>query len=196
VYLGIPKVSSSSFAIFLTTEVDKEARVLQGDLEEITREHKEIFDYFTFAFVRSPWARVASCYRDKICGQGATRFTTATFEGLRRGMPFAEFVEWLHAAPEGRDEAADRHWMSQHRFLRNEVLPSPAFVGKLEHLRRDLESLRRRFGWRVWRFPHLNRTDAVAHENARPYRALYDARLMALVAERYRVDIELFDYDF
>jgi len=70
------------------------------------------------AVVRDPWSRAFSCYRSKV-ERMTYRAKTRLFngrKGIRKGMSFVEFVRWLNSE-HGRDEIADRHWLSQHLIL-------------------------------------------------------------------------------
>lgn len=49
-------------------------------------------DLLVFAFVREPLSRLASCYRSKLT-EGRTIGKGMAREGLKTGMPFADFVD-------------------------------------------------------------------------------------------------------
>jgi hypothetical protein len=152
--------------------------------------------YFKFAFVRNPWERLVSCYSDKIANGG---------EGLKSparggiaffpGMPFADFVEAIHATP---DNEADIHLRSQYKVVcgrgksRRTIMAD--FVGRFENLEADFAAVANRIdSTQRLRLPHLLSS---AGRNPRRFTELYDDRLRGLVHERYRDDIELFGYSF
>jgi hypothetical protein len=118
VYIEVPKVATSSIKITL-------ASLLGIDLEPVGgNPHKVRFPapasrqsgptlypgLFSFAFVRNPWDRLVSCYRDKILGE-VPEFTSfhpargvayclARFDVFRAGMSFDEFVKAVAAVPD------------------------------------------------------------------------------------------------
>lgn len=64
------------------------------------------------------------------------------------------------------------------------------FVGRFEHLARDIEAIAGRAGIQPARLPWLNATER------RHYSSYYSPSLAALVAERYAADIDAFGYRF
>lgn len=72
-------------------------------------------EHFKFAFVRNPWVRLVSCYKQKIApgGQGLYCYEYEEVP-LYVGMSFAQFVEAVHAIP---DEEADPHFRSQYPIV-------------------------------------------------------------------------------
>ncbi len=159
-------------------------------------------DFFEFAFVRNPWSRVVSCYRNKVLTADSFNKLNiiCKYKGLRPQMPFDSFVEWL-CSEEGSDRNADGHWVSQHYFLtdaKGEIHCD--FIGKLENFDADMSKVWARLGIDFVKVPHRNRakasaggTNSLLHA---PYRELYSSRTRDLVAERYAKDIALFGYDF
>jgi hypothetical protein len=156
--------------------------------------------HFKFAFVRNPWDRLVSCYSQKIAvvrkdpSQGTNLNPREIPKGEKRfyhGMPFAEFVEAVHATP---DEEANPHFRSQHVVVcdpEGRVLAD--FVGRFERLREDFALVSERIGAPHLELPHRLKS---AHRASRPYTDFYDGRLRRLVAERYEGDIETFGYAF
>ena len=205
IYFFIPKVACSSvkFVLAQTLNLGMQA----GDVvEEI---HKLNFpcvpkykirakyqDYFRFCFVRNPWDRLVSCYKDKInygpghvyerYQNGFVRYLTA--EGhFKPDMSFVDFVEVVCQIP---DESAEGHFRSQHKFVEDEAGNNLVeFVGKFESMDRDFEVVRQRLGLKG-SVPHLRKT------GSKPYWEYYDDRTTAMVATRYQEDIRRFNYEF
>ena len=98
-----------------------DARLHRGTVATVSRAQQCGETQLVFSVVRDPWSRVVSCYEKKIRGAYAAHPyrgipLIASYRGLSSRMPFDAFVEWL-CSPEGQDDLANRHWMSQHRFL-------------------------------------------------------------------------------
>jgi hypothetical protein len=159
--------------------------------------------YYKFAFVRNPWARVVSCYNDKICNVDKINKVTiiAKYPSLRPDMSFADFVQWL-CCEEGRDEYADPHWRSQHELLTDESGEIPLdYVGRLESLEEDMNRICDQTSIPKFSIPHSN--PGSKHIESKPktgrfqnYRDYYTNETRDLIEERYKKDIEEFGYAF
>lgn len=162
----------------------------------------EQFDaYFKFSFVRNPWDRMVSEYK---------------YRGHPMRMPFKT---WLlrHLPPPGFTDAYC-HLIPQYEFIYDadgRLLAD--FVGRYESLQADFDRVCERLGIEKTPLPHENRSlDApriqslndvkkrvrrwlwtLRPKNVYPhYTQYYDDESRAFVAERYRIDIEIFGYAF
>jgi len=196
-YVGVPKVATRSLLAAMdaaTAESGQPGLFLETDVETVLRKYPDSSNYFTFTFVRNPWSRAASCYRDKI--QNTDRIKSALHfngrDGLEAGMSFEEFAEWLNTEA-GSDDVADRHWMSQYRVLAldERELISYDFVGRLENLLGDYARLQELATVPLPPLSHRLKTQAPDE-----FKALYNERCVELIAKRYARDIELFAYSF
>src|SRR5262249_747531 len=136
--------------------------------------------YFSFGFVRNPWDRMVSVYR---------RTDPHLLEHARSlgvelgGLPFDEFLARTA-------QITHAHLADQARFVcaaDGRVLAD--FVGRFETLADDFRTVCQRLAIDA-PLPRLNTSQ---HDG---YRTYYDERSRALVAQRYRRDIELFGYVF
>ncbi|MFT4797266.1 MAG: chondroitin 4-sulfotransferase 11 [Candidatus Azotimanducaceae bacterium] len=207
VYVEIPKVACSSIKVALADMLGVVLDGPKGDPHQSTfplatpnRESRLMFEgYFSFSFVRNPWSRLLSCYRDKVLFQ-AEGFTNSTqragvadcfahYEQIRAGMSFDEFVEAIVSIP---DNEADAHFRSQHTFLSNaNGQVSVDFVGRFESLNSDLVDVQRRAKMPSFELLLLQMTGT-----GMDYRDQYGANAQALVESRFAKDIGLFGYTF
>jgi chondroitin 4-sulfotransferase 11 len=208
IYISVPKVACTSFktafARLLGLGLDKANgdphRLRYPSPVPIARLQPLLYPgFYRFAFVRNPWDRLVSCYRDKIKNEvdGYTHFTIrpgvanclARWSAFSPGMTFDEFAAAVAAIP---DSEADEHFRSQHTFLagRNGELAAD-FVGRYEKLADDFALVRERTGLPDIELPRLQ-----AARTAAKYAAYYTPATRDLVARRFRRDIELFGYEF
>jgi Sulfotransferase family len=181
---------------------------VQGSLSDSSASNLEIFDdrrwntrwgkiedslrgYDTFAFVRNPFDRIVSCYRDKIVRNdpGQYFYYSDYFFDLRANMSFAEFVQRLGAIP---DRLADRHFKSQASSLFKNGKPLANRIGKFESLREDWRKLALEYDFDP-DLVHYNDSKIKAGVSS-DFRAYYDETLVELVYQRYKHDVELLGY--
>ncbi|WP_171211590.1 sulfotransferase family 2 domain-containing protein [Ruegeria sp. HKCCA5426] len=187
----IPKVASRTVqAMFAQASGNAPGHEFDSTPDEIAAGFP---DYFVFSFVRNPWSRVHSCWKDKIADAvTASKLSILSrFEGIRPFMPFPEFVEWLDS-DYGSDAVADRHWLSQTRHLSTSAgVQICDFVGKIESFDADLDRVESLTGVT---FPRI------AAQNVKPaaesYHTAFDERTRQIIGRRYGEDIEAFGYRF
>lgn len=218
VYFVIQKAACTSIKTALLPFFDLDTapfEVTRGDGTRFVRVHKlfndsghqidkkeffnkadhEYRDYFRFAFVRNPWDRLLSCYRDKVVNRGAEplRVPAGVDAEFYAGMPFAEFVDVVRRIPEKK---ANAHFRSQHLTVCDPAgEPMADFVGRFENLAEDFDRAAEGIGVPGLKLPGHNRSDPGARDPRR-YREFYDERLKNLVHARYERDVETFGYSF
>jgi Sulfotransferase family len=145
--------------------------------KRLERGRAQFDSYFKFGFVRNPWDRVVSLYERKEALE------------LRNKMSFEEFVHWIQYS------SATCVHSSPHRYqLDWFVDPNGAiladFIGRFERLEQDWKLVAQKLGVSEV-LPH-NRP------NARPrhYTEYYNRKTRAIIAEKFKVDVEHFGYQF
>jgi len=204
VYLPIPKVACTAIKLSLYGEElnNKE------DHQNYMNIHSQLSDkqnyrlsseekkYFKFAFVRDPFARLVSCYKDKVIKpqqhNGRYYFDTGYNKKLIQSlygnsfkvdMSFAEFVKLVVKIP---DLLADGHFMSQTAFLYRFNKRIPDYIGKLESIENDWDILAEKFDLPV--LIVKNKTKSVELSE------YYTDEIFDLVRQRYINDINNFKY--
>jgi hypothetical protein len=186
VFAHIPKTGGVSIAAALEPYADGQAaahvNTTHETLPAFLARHPEAKDHFKFAFVRNPWDRLVSFYffaRDV----------------LARALPQIQAVDGVSGMLRALD--ADAPWIRdlhivrpQRDFLRGADGETVAdFIGRFERLPEDFAAACRRTGIAA----PLQKRNAFAHP---AYAQCYDGWSRGFVAERYRQDIEEFDYRF
>ena len=190
-YVSIPKVACTSIQSTLVRSA-RDVRMCRR-LPARGRRH------ITFTFIRNPFERLVSCYRDKVLRFQShtghyhfdTRYSRILIRGLfgaefRADMSFADFVELVVRIP---DWLADAHFKSQSAILAASGCRFPAFVGRFENLSGDWAELSRAHG--LGPLPHQNAgggCDTWANYYA-------DLNTVDVVAARYARDLEGLGYE-
>jgi hypothetical protein len=158
-YLPVPKVASSGIRDLFRTRM---IPVLLGDQAASTGEVKREVEkrirlsldrraladrckgLHTFTFVRNPFTRLYSCYRDKVVNAADRREKCKLAPyGIHFGMDFEDFVRCVADIP---DREADQHFRSQHSFVCCDDRIMADYVGKIERFEEDWRPLEARFG--------------------------------------------------
>jgi hypothetical protein len=217
-YFAVPKAASTSIEFVLTDVIrqrlpdelrDKmddgwhyfrggEKRKEMRDRQILLCKHEvpKYSDYYSFAFVRNPWSRLVSCYRDKVEHKPVNSSTDpksapAVLIGRNIASEYATFEEFATAVCDTPDKRSNRHFRSQHVFLtdnRGRLMPKEVY--HFEELPDAFDQIMDRIGLPQVGLPKRNAS------KKHSFQEYYTPRLRDMVAERYKVDIELFGYTF
>ncbi len=188
-YVRIPK--SGNVSIRKAIDGHSERRMSKTQIAGLAN------DWTGFSFVRNPWSRLLSLYKQKVGEDGtSTRMIDGVYEGfvkqgipIRPGMNFEEFCDVVCEFP---DHRTDKHLQSQAYTLVKNGQPIVPFIGKLECMNEDWKVLMEKVGL-DYELPHFNRTQ---QENDH-YSSYYTTdTLIQKVADRYKDDVEYFGYEF
>jgi hypothetical protein len=161
---------------------------------------------FRFAFVRNPWDRLVSWW-SMIDGHRPRWRAGARLNAFQRFVlsKAVTFEDFLTKCDQDFQDADGFKWIFRNQIdylVDDEGKLMVEEIGRFERLQDDFNAILTRAGGRAsWlrrRFvdfgpkslPRVNSTDH------RPYETYYTSMLRDLVAERYREDIEAFDYSF
>ena len=203
VYIDIAKVASSSIKATLASVLELEH--IGGNPHDVEFPRPTTVDpagerlypnLYSFTFVRNPWDRLVSCYRDKIGGevQDFTGFADSgvahcltRFNVFKAGMSFQAFAHAVASIP---DEEADEHFRSQADYVTNSAgLVAIDFVGRFERLGDDFAKVARHIG-----LPAEISLPRLQAAPKRDFANYYTPETQTLVGRRYAQDIELFKY--
>jgi hypothetical protein len=149
--------------------------------------------YDSFAFVRNPFARLVSCYRDKILWEpGDAVYPRPYFDIVPYPLPtnisFAAFARRVARIP---DRVADRHFKSQSAEVFYRGTQVVRFLGHMEQLAADWRTLAERHDFPV-ALERAHTTGAKGpHADWRDY---YDRATVDIVAGRYAEDLTRLGY--
>lgn len=141
-------------------------------------------DYYKFAFVRNPWDRLVSGWKNKIdvdkvyCKLNLDPFPHAQLRN------FEQFVDY---SCELDLNTCDKHFRLQSRLIDlNEV----DFIGRFENFDDDFNQVLDTLKLFKTPIPHVNKS------NRKPYHQYYSEQTKLKVKKIYQRDIQLFGYNF
>lgn len=187
-WICVPKVASRSIIAALRA-VDPGAELIRDrTLDQVLVARPEAREYFRFAFLRHPVHRTRSFHADKhtraLWDRDAYRWFIEPYYGVSADMGFGAFCRWLET-PFGSDAFADRHWLSQHRQIRDADGRLPDFLGCYERLDADWRTVCERLGIPFRVLPRLNSRPEGYGE------PLPDTDTVAVLLRRYAEDFRL-----
>lgn len=138
----------------------------------------EYENYFKFAFCRNPWARVVSCYFNKVVTKNYAAFAECYDKNFEY---FVDFIERINLV------TADPHIRLQTKLI---PLDQIDFLGSLENFEEDLTYVLSIIGLENVTIPKVNVT------NHTHYSKYYTKRTANIIARKYKDDIAAFGYSF
>ena len=145
--------------------------------------------YYNFVFVRNPWSRLVSLYKDKVVTNGSyVRYLLNKYRIQNAHlMKFEDFVKFVGNVPDGY---CDPHFLPYHCRIN---LQKTDFVGKLEKFEDDMRYVLNIIAPdQHIEIPNLNSSEY----EEKGYRDYYTDETRDIVARKYAKDIELFNYQF
>ncbi len=186
VFIHIPKTGGISVAEALFGSKTGGHRTLRD--YQLVLDSATLGDAFTFAFVRNPWDRLASAYRFLKAGGRNAYDARWAAQHLANIDSFDAFVrQWLNR----KSIWSRQHFWPQYWFVQDQPGQIGVdFIGRFEQLADDYAVVRARLGIGAETLPHSNRGD-----DRGQCEDLYSPETAAIVADIYRTDIELFEYE-
>jgi len=153
--------------------------------------------YKFVTFVRNPYTRLLSCYRDKILNNEPLKATVLGLLG-ESGQPIETpltFEDFVRAIFQQSDYEMNSHWRPQTAQICYGILEY-TYIGRFEQYEDDFSELFAQLGIPADKTPsarHLNRTREGASEGCAKY---YTAELQDMVYRRYQNDFDNFGYPY
>lgn len=204
IWTGIPKVATRSFltALYREPKHDYGCIETRQRLSELVEQDKYA-RYFKFSFVRNPWSRVVSCYKNKIenPNQDVIDSIISRYPGLEAGMSFSEFINFLCRSKYGQDQYANAHWISQSIIIsdiKGEMISD--FIGKMETMEEDLNFIETKLSLPKIELPKLNTKSgwvgSEKNDELDYYKSYFTSRTIEAIKKRYHSDILRFGYSY
>lgn len=190
VFFNVKKAASSSISSYFFDHLD--GRTYCPCTCKEMHWYKNYQDYFSFAFVRNPFNRLLSCYKNKIIQPNIPNWKHDIGDIFKNyGSKFYKemtFKQFLEAIISLDPEDYDRHFGPQYSFVcdkdENVIVD---FIGRVENFERD-------FGFLI-KQQNLPKVDLNYYwHNKTTVEAFYDEETMELAKQVYGVekDIQFF----
>ncbi|XP_050730021.1 carbohydrate sulfotransferase 11-like, partial [Eriocheir sinensis] len=164
--------------------------------------------YKKFMFVRNPFERVLSAFRDKLervdelydfhraVGKKIEQKYRGITEAEGHDVSFSEFIRYISEPGPGTAEQRNEHWLPMHELCAPCSVEYD-FIGRMENLEEDADYVLRWLGVRelVGRFPEASKPVNANQYVAKYLEQLTRAERLAFYS-KYLSDYLLFDYRF
>ncbi len=143
--------------------------------------------FYKFTIVRNPWDRLVSAFHF-LKGGGFSEIDQKWFnKNIGSEIDFEEFVLTKLNKPEVLNWY---HFRPQYKYISDfNGTPIVDFIGKLENINQDFKTICNSLQ-RGYNLPNENRS------NRKSYLSYYTKETRNIVAELYKKDVELFEYEY
>lgn len=208
IYFGNPKVASSTI---LNTLQSVESRLTGVQSEKIhDRENSPLLrpkdigyeqflkiikddSFLKFSFVRNPYSRVLSCYRDKIIGHLPSRIRFTKKFNLLDNFGNDDIIPlsvFLGSIRKQQRKHMDSHWRPQTDQILFKFIEYQ-YIGKLENFNQEFQEVLKKI------YPHeeVSVNNFIPHKtNSCNHLNFFDETSKNLVRDIYKEDFENFNY--
>lgn len=161
----------------LSRRVRQQFKNVKNQLNKETVSTEQYRNYFKFSFVRNPWDRAFSWYKNVMRDQ-----VHKNSLGIEADISFKDFLYKFSGTGMLRPQT---YWLKS--FDGKLHLD---FIGKFEQLEEDFETVKEALGIPAINLPHKIKGKKTE------IRDLYDDESIAIVSRVYAEEIELFNYSF
>lgn len=141
-------------------------------------------DYFKFAFVRNPWDRIVSCWKNKVVDNNYFDFSESQLAEMQEFSCFIDHISNMDI------ELCDHHIRLQSKLI---DLNNIDYIGKFEKFEEHLLEVMQILEIESTKISHRNASSKV---NITGYRDHYDNETKQKVHKIYERDINIFSYEY
>ncbi|RTI85100.1 sulfotransferase family 2 domain-containing protein [Campylobacter jejuni] len=188
IFIHVPKVAGTSIER-VVFETDKWLVGHVRALDYINQDKNKFESYFSFAFVRNPFDRMVSAFHYLKKGGRNDYDKNWADENLKNFDTFEQFVLALKNKNIKDKILSWQHFTPQYKFICDEnknILVN--FIGKLENINNDFKIVKNELNFDR----NLIHSNSSKHEIFSNY---YNEKTYNIIAELYKEDFALFDYD-
>lgn len=139
-------------------------------------------DYYKFSFVRNPWDRIVSAWKNKVVESNSYKLPDTLRQELQNYERYLEYIA------EEDIINSDHHVMPQYKLI---DLNNVDYVGRFENFESDIQKVIGKIG--------ITET-GIGHKNATyrqpSYAEYYNQRTCKMIEQLYGRDISIFNYKF
>jgi len=165
-------------------ELEKSGVKLENTHQRFIPYSREIYEnYLKVAFVRNPWDRLVSCWKNKVVDSNSFGLEKELYLQLQEFSAFIEFISQLNI------DKTDIHIRRQSAMMDYENID---FLGRFETYEVDVVKLFELIGFEKHNVANKNESSM----GNISYRKFYSAQDKCIVGDLYAKDIELFNYEY
>jgi hypothetical protein len=157
-------------------------------------------NYYKFAFVRNPWTRIVSAFRELIrrypfgmphANEKAGLTYDEIYDLMDGHVDFENFINFVINIERDHTNVINGHWRPQVIVLSMHRAMTYDFIGRLENVDNDLNKAQKRLGLEETK---LSKEHETAEYN---YKLYYkNKKTIDMVGEYFKDDIETFGYEY
>jgi hypothetical protein len=140
-------------------------------------------NYTKFAFVRNPWDRLVSCWLNKVVKVNFYKFSEENWEKMKGFKNFIQYVKGIDVMT-----CKDPHLRMQCRLI---DLNHIDFIGRFETFETDYRKI-----LDMLDIGEIEISNKNASKNRKHFHEYYNDETRQLVAQIYKLDIQIFNYQF